>query len=363
MIRLSVRWKLTLMYAGTVALLLLIFIGADVVGLKRNLSAQALSQEMVTATWMRALWEHMLLAMGLIGVVFAFGYFFISRLLKPIREITRTARTITADDLSRRVSVRDQHDELGELAEVINGMISGLEGAFARMKGFSADVAHELSTPLTVLRGELELAMRKERSPESYRQTLRHALREVDHLSAIVSDLLFLAQADARNLPVATHTIAMDDVLIASYEDILPVAQAAGVGVELDEIDDVEVMGNRQLLKHMVSNLLGNAVKFTPREGTVRISLKRRGDDFALTIGDTGIGIPPEDIGHVFERFYRVDKSRSRRTDGVGLGLAIAREIAAVHNLHITLESRTGQGTVVSVMSAPRQNTMAHMQV
>ena len=355
MIRLSVRWKLTLMYAGTVAGLLLVFIGADVIGLKRNLEAQALSSEMVTATWIRALWEHMLLAMGLIGLVFVFGNFFITRLLKPIRDITRTTQTITADDLSRRVSVGDQHDELGELAAVINSMIAGLEGAFARMKGFSADVAHELSTPLTVLRGELELAMRKERSPESYRHTLTHALREVDHLSAIISDLLFLAQADARRLPVATGQIAMDDVLIASYEDILPVAQSAGVLIELDDVDDVQVMGSSQLLKHMVSNLLGNAVKFTPPGGTVRISLKRHDEAFALIIADTGIGIPSEDIGHVFERFYRVDKSRSHRTNGAGLGLAIAKEIADVHSLHIMLESEAGQGTVVKIMSKPHR--------
>jgi len=351
--RMSVHWKLTLLYVGTVSVLLAIFIGADVVGLKHNLmqqtSTHAISQEVMTATWLRAIWEHLLLAIGLIFIVFMFGSFFIRRLLKPISEMANTTEQITADDLSMRILVTDKQDEFGQLASVINGMISRLEDSFSRMKRFSADVAHELSTPLTVLRGEIEIALRRERSAESYKQSLTQLLREVDLLSTIVNDLLFLAQADAQSLTVPEYSINLDDAVMRAYETILPIAETLGINLKLNQLEETEISGDAQLLQRMIINLLSNAIKFSADGGLVEINLETINNKFILTIKDNGIGIPEEEQKHIFDRFYRVDKSRSKQTGGTGLGLAIVKEIAELHQFDIKIKSSLDKGTTVSV--------------
>ena len=337
---LSIRRKLTYWYVGTTSAVLLFFIGADIVGLRHKMTEEA---------WIEEIWEHFMLALGMVLMVSFVGSWVIRRAFSPVKRMARTARNISADDLSLRVDALGDQDEIGELARTFNEMISRLENSFQRIRRFSADVAHELGTPLSVLRGELELALRKERSAETYRDTLEHLLQEVGQLSSIVENLMFLSQVDSKNVPPLTSGVAFDDTVMRAYEEVLPFAQARGVRMDLERIDETSLHGNDLLLRRMVVNLLDNSVKFTPENGAVRVSLECDSGRFRLAISDTGIGIPEPDRAHLFDRFYRVEKSRSKRTGGTGLGLAIVKEIAALHGLDVEVESRLHEGTEVSV--------------
>ncbi len=351
----SIRWKLTLLYVITVAILLAVFIGADVIGLKRNLMQQAgehaISQQMMHDTWTRALWEHVSIGALLLVVVFVLGYLFIRRALKPVREITHTARQITAEDLSLRVDAHGDRNEIGQLADTLNDMIERLQTSFVRIKQFSADAAHELSTPLTILRGEVELALRKERSAESYHQTLTQLLGEIDQLSSIIDNLLLLSQIDNKRVTLPETNVALDDVIMKAYEETLPISQGKGIALELERIDTVSVQGHEHLLKRLVVNLLTNAVKFSSNNDRVAIRLTAADAGFELSIQDQGIGIPQKELPFVFDRFYRVEKSRTKRAGGCGLGLSIAKEIADLHGLKLSITSEVGKGTTVSLTS------------
>ncbi len=336
----SIRRKLTLWYIGTISALLIFFIGTDIVGLKGKMTHEA---------WVEEIWEHSLLALAMIVLVSIVGTWVIRRAFSPVKRMARTARKITADDLSLRVDSLGDRDEIGELAQTFNEMISRLENSFQRIRRFSADVAHELGTPLTVLRGELELALRKERSPETYRDTLEHLLQEVGQLSSIVENLMFLAQVDSKEVPALNPGMAFDDTVMRSYEDVMPFARSRDIQLDLERIDETMVTGNEPLLKRMVVNLLDNAVKFTPEGGKVKVSLRQGDGGFRLDIADNGIGIPEEDRNQLFDRFYRVEKSRSKRTGGTGLGLAIVKEIADLHGMTLEIESQVDHGTTLTV--------------
>lgn len=356
----SVRLKLTFLYVVTVALLLAIFIGADMIGLRRNLMQQvmehSLTEEAMHASWVRAITEHILLAAGLTLLVFIIGYGVIRRAFKPVREMARTAKTISAENLSLRVDAKGDKAELGELADTINEMISRLERSFSQTRRFSADAAHELFTPLAVLRGELEVALRRERSTEEYQQTLPRMLVQVNRITSIVEDLLLLSRADAGQLSPAAETSTLDDVVILAFEGLQPLAQERGIDLRLGRIDEVQVEGDAPTLRRMVDNLMGNALKYTEDGGEVAVRLEAAGDRYTLTISDTGVGIPEESLPHVFERFYRVDKSRTRAAGGVGLGLSIVREIAESLGIEIQLQSVAGEGTAVALKGRTTQN-------
>jgi heavy metal sensor kinase len=307
------------------------------------------------AAWRQALWEHALLALGLILLVSLVTYFAIRRAFWPVRQLINTARTITAEDLSRRVDASGDRYEIGELAATLNDVIARLEAAFEREKRFSGDVAHELNTPLTVLRGEIELALRKQRSAKGYQETLRHLLAEVDRLNEIVANLLFLSRADARDLPAQMDSVALDDVVLTAYEQLQPMARERSLRFELEEVAEVRVRGDAELLERLVANLLSNAIKFTPDKGEVAVALRTQDGHFTLTVVDDGPGIPDEDLARIFERFYRVDKSRSKRTGGAGLGLAIVKEIASAHGFDVQALNRPRAGAELRVVGATRR--------
>jgi signal transduction histidine kinase len=308
-------------------------------GAEEQVVLVALSVADRLATWRQALWEHVLLALGLVLLVSFFTYQVIKRALAPVRRLTAEVRTITAEDLGRRVDGSDDRYEIGELAATFNEVIGRLESAFDRMRRFTGDVAHELKTPLSVLRAELDLGLRSDRSAVDCQQSLQKLREVVDGITGIVDNLLFLAKTDAQGLPEPSEPVALDDVLLEVYEELLPLAQQAKLRCEITEMPETSVRGDRALLRRLVTNLVGNAIKFSRPAGQVLLSLRVEGREFVLTVADDGIGIPAADLPHVFDRFYRVDKSRSKRTGGVGLGLAIAHEIARAHGFVLTATS------------------------
>lgn len=233
-----------------------------------------------------------------------------------------------------------------------------VERTIEHMRRFMADAAHELRTPLTVLRSRAEVALQQPRGAHEYQDALRGIEREAQRLGGIVEDLLILARADAGERPIARERVYLDDLTLDAAGAARVVAQAKGISLELEEFDEALVEGDPTLLRQLVMILLDNAVKFTGRGGQVRVRVGAPSDRPTLVVEDTGVGIAPEQMPHVFERFYRGDPARSRGpdgggADGAGLGLSIAKWIAEAHHAEIALASEPGAGTRVSVRFAP----------
>ena len=231
-----------------------------------------------------------------------------------------------------------------------------VERTIEHMRRFMADAAHELRTPLTVLRSRAEVALQQPRLAGDYQEALLGIEREAKRLGSIVEDLLILARADAGERPIARERVYLDDLTLDAAGAARVVAQAKGVAVELEEFDEAPVQGDPTLLRQMVMILLDNAVKFTAQGGRVRVRVGSPADRPTLVVEDTGVGIAPEQLPHVFERFYRGDPARTRGNggapDGAGLGLSIAKWIADAHGAEIALASELGAGTRVSVRFA-----------
>jgi signal transduction histidine kinase len=228
------------------------------------------------------------------------------------------------------------------------------ERSMEQMRRFMADAAHELRTPLTVLRSRAEFAIRQPQDAASYLAELHGIGAESERLCRIVDDLLILARADAGERPIERQRVFLDDLTLDAADAARVVAQGKGVSMEIDAFEEAPVDGDPALLRQLVMILLDNAVKFTPTGGTVRVGVRGNGGHSAVTVEDSGIGIPPADMAHIFERFYRGDPARTRgngesETHGAGLGLSIARWIADEHGAEIALTSKVGHGTTVTV--------------
>jgi len=264
--------------------------------------------------------------------------------LRPVDEMTRTARRITAEDLQRRVEHRRSDDELDRLAETLNDMLARLELAFTQTRRFAADAAHELRTPLTVLKGGIEVALRAARSPDEYRLVLSSSLEEVERLIRLAEDLLLLSRSiagpEAPRLPVELEPLLLEVLEIGAR-----LGRAAGVSVRVDDSGPVTVPGDAVALRRAVLNLVENAVKYTAPGGKVELSLIEGGGVATIVVADTGIGIEPGDAERIFEPFVRLDAARGRETGGTGLGLAIARSIVVAHGGALTVESQPGAGS------------------
>jgi signal transduction histidine kinase len=276
------------------------------------------------------------------------GWLTARRALAPLETITQTALQITrADDLSRRIPMAEvPQDEVGRLAMAFNESLERLERLFNAQRRFLADVSHELRTPLTTIRANVDLVRRLGGADPV---SLGAIQSEAERMSRLVGDLLVLAQADAGTLPLAHDTVEMDTLLL----EVLSETQvlAGGVKLGLGELDQALVTGDRDRLKQILLNLVSNALKFTPEGGRVTMGLALVDEWVRITVSDTGVGIPPEELPRIFDRFYRVDKARSRALGGAGLGLSIAQRIAQLHGGRIEAASNglDGGGTTFSV--------------
>jgi len=272
------------------------------------------------------------------------GAFLARRALKPIDKISQTARQIEESDLSRRIEV-DTKDELGRLASILNQMIDRLERAFKRQQQFTSDASHELRAPLAVIQAESSLALQKDRNASDYRQSLETVSQETGHMTKIIDQLLTLARADAGKEQFSFDEVNLSELLGDLSSDVMVLCQDKGLEFQLNQIDGLVVRGDRSRLRRLFLNILNNSIRYTPGGGTINVSLRKEETMAVVSISDTGTGIPPEDIPHIFERFYRVDKARSRDEGGSGLGLAICQHIAEVHGGKIVVESQVGIGS------------------
>jgi heavy metal sensor kinase len=261
--------------------------------------------------------------------------------------MVQTADQITASRLDQRIEATNTDDELGRLARTLNGMIARLERSFEEIRRFTADAAHELRTPLTVLRTEAEVALRMPREPEQYRAILEDQLEELERLSRLAERLLFLCRGDAGLVPIARQPVDLREVVDKIAEHMRVVAAEKGVALQVDGVSTAALQADEDQLRRLLFNLVDNAIKFTPAEGTVTISIFHRDAQAQVVVEDSGTGIPSEHLPYVFQRFYRVDPAREEAMSGTGLGLAIARSIAEAHGGSITIESTVGVGTRV----------------
>ncbi len=274
----------------------------------------------------------------------------IGRALAPLSTMLETANQINrASDLSRRIPVEHTtEDEIGRLIQAFNQTLERLEQLFTTQQRFLADVSHELRTPLTVIKGNMDLMRRmKQIDPESFESIDA----EVNRLTRLVNSLLLLAQAESGYLRLNFENVELDTLLVEVYQELRLLAQNKKIQMELSEIEQVQVRGDRDRLKQVLLNLVSNAIQYTPSGGKVTLSLQCVGQQARLIVRDTGPGIPPEDLPHIFDRFYRAEKSRTRsgQISGFGLGLSIAKWIVDRHQGHIQVESRLGEGTAFIV--------------
>lgn len=291
-----------------------------------------------TRTLLRLLPVALLLS-GLVGL------FLTSRALLPVRRLREAADRIQAENLSQRLPVPGS-DEFSELAHTFNELLDRLERAFRQQARFTADASHELRTPLTVLRGNVSLALGRQRSPQEYRETLERVQHAAGQMSGLVEDLLLLARADAGQLLVDAQPVALGEVLAGAVAAV-PGREVGVAGLPTDA--PLTLRGNQGLLTTLFANLLRNADRHTPAGGSVSLQVQCRPGQVAVTVADTGQGIAPEHLPHVLERFYRVDDARSSDAGGTGLGLAICQSIAEAHGGSIEVASRPGRGTQVTV--------------
>lgn len=276
------------------------------------------------------------------------GWFIAGNILGPIDRVTKAAQKITrARDLGRRIQVPAMVDEVGQLAMTFNEMLSRIEELFRAQQRFVADVSHELRSPLTAVRGNLDLLKRgAAEDPTERSQALEAMDSETARMSRLVSDLLLLARQDA-GVPIAKQPIELDTLMLEVYRQAQLTAR--GVTLTLGAEDQAIIVGDRDRLKQVLLNLVDNAIKYTTPGGKVTLSLNKDETWVKIAVQDTGIGIASENIPNLFDRFYRVDKARSRDAGGTGLGLAIAKSVVDAHNGKITVESQLGKGTIFTV--------------
>jgi len=277
------------------------------------------------------------------------GMFLAGQTLKPVERIADIARGIGEGDLSRRIDI-EADDELGRLTTTLNGMIERLEGAFNKQRQFVADASHELRTPLAVLQAESTLALGKRRTQAEYKRSLELVAQEVTYMSEIIGKMLILARTDSGSEPISFQPVKIADLLVELSREAEALAQEKGLRFGLGQMEDLTVWGDRIRLRQLLLNILDNAVRYTPSGGSITGSLVRKNGTAVVSIEDTGIGIPAEQLPFIFDRFYRVDKARSSTEAGTGLGLSIAAAIAKAHGGGIEVESQVGKGTVFRIV-------------
>ncbi len=279
------------------------------------------------------------------------------RSLKPVTNITQTAKEIAdGADLKQRIPVAEAQDEIGVLAKTFNKMMDRLENSFSQIRQFSSDASHELRTPLTVLKGQSELGLSKLRTPTEYQEVLSSNLEEINFMSRILDDLFILSKSDENQIPMHWSEVDFKAVLEEICKNAEILADEKGVKIKIAYLDSVNLVGDPHMLRQMVWTLLHNGIKYSQPGGEIRVTLQNLKDSAYFTIQDTGIGIPENDLPKIFDRFYRVDKARSRVEGGSGLGLSICKHIVERHNGTIDVESKFGVGTKFKIHLPKEKN-------
>ncbi|NUM33117.1 MAG: hypothetical protein HUU50_01095 [Candidatus Brocadiae bacterium] len=279
------------------------------------------------------------------------GLYFASRLLLPFRLIADEASRISVENLNERLPYYIAEDEVGKLCLTLNGLFSRLHASFEALKRFTSDASHELKTPLTIMRGDIEVLLRKKRSPEEYEETLHYTIKEIDRMIRLSNGLLLLAKAEGKKAKIEKNPFSLTQIVeevleycLRSYKGEKQISVTANIN------KDISVLGNQDWIQQMIENLLVNALQYTPNLGCIEIVLSHTGKHAQFIISNTGPGIPKEHLPHIFERFYRIDQGRTRKQGGFGLGLSICKALTEAHQGKIHVTSIPGEKTTFSIL-------------
>jgi len=303
-----------------------------------------------------------ILAMGIpfaAGLAIAGGYFLAGRVLSPVGAMAQKAREITAESLAKRLPVDNAQDEFGQLATVFNDTLSRLQDAFERLRRFTADASHELRTPLTAMRSVGEVALQNKLDAVAYRDVIGSMLEEVDRLTRLVESLLILTRADSGRVKLAPEALDLGGLAGHVIDQLRVLADEKHQELTLRVPIRVHATGDAALIRHALMNLIHNAIKYTPNGGSINIEVNAKGGRAIIDVRDTGPGIPAAHRDHIFDRFYRVDASRSREEGGVGLGLAIARWAVEANGGRIELASDGTDGSLFRIILPAPAGTSA----
>ncbi len=286
------------------------------------------------------------------------GWFLANRAFRPVNQLISATHEITAESLHKRLTIGSVDDEINRLSITLNEMIERLEQSFHAQKQFTADASHELRTPLTILAGEIEVARQHDRTPDEYQRILQSNLEEIRRLQKIVNALLLLSRIESGKMKLGRNPVRIDELFISAIQKVNSSAKSQGITIDLQLEDgggenssEILVIADSASLQNVFLNLLDNAVRFSKPGSKVSCRLKVINDQVEITVEDRGEGISPEHIGHVFDRFYRVDHSSGNASkSGAGLGLAIAKTVVEAHGGTISIKSSPGQGTIVRVI-------------
>ncbi len=272
-------------------------------------------------------------------------YKMLQDILKPMNTMIKTAREISITDLDKRILYIDNGDEFAQLAKTFNKMLQRLQSSFNQVKRFSSDASHQLKTPLTAIRVQTDVALKTNRDTSEYKNVLKSINSEIIYLQNMINDLFLLTQMDDEIIQKNFKKIDLDTVLMNTIEEFVLIANKKGVNLDIKEIDHVSIKAENTLIAVLCSNLIDNAIKYTPKGKSILIELK----DNTLTVQDEGIGIEEKNFEIIFERFYRVHSGRFEGVKGYGLGLSMVKIIANLHNAKINIQSKIGLGTKIEV--------------
>jgi heavy metal sensor kinase len=270
-------------------------------------------------------------------VALLIGYLIIKNLLKPVKNVIDEVQSISVEELDKRIKNIDSDDEIEELIDTFNAMLTRIENSFSKIKQFSNDASHELKTPLTVIRGELELALRKERSVSEYQNIMQSLLEETKQLQELIDNLLFLSQENENNLQEKFEEVELEEVIFDLIIDYQKIAKEKDINIISKDINPTTINANKTLLSIMIGNIINNSIKYSHQSSIIEIELK----DNRLVIKDYGMGMDKKTLQSLFDRFYRDDNARTR--GGYGLGLSIVKKIVQIYGFHIKVESELSQ--------------------
>jgi len=305
--------------------------------------------------------QPMMLVLGIaLLLCAAVGYAIASRGVRPLTHITTAAKRIRSNTLDSRITLDGLPNELVTLGETFNAMLGRLEESFGRLSRFSADIAHELRTPVNNLRGEAEVALRQLRTADEYRGVLESLLEEAVRLSRMIDSLLFVARAEHPETEISREPLRIADELAVVKEFYDAPASEAGVSIVIDADRSLYAELDRTLWQRALSNLVANALDYTPRGGAITLRAQQCGSDVLIHVSDTGVGIPSDSLPRVFDRFYRADSARRGPAGRLGLGLALVKSIVTLHGGSVDVESEVGRGTTVT-LRVPRRTAISEL--
>lgn len=365
----SIILRLTLLYTFSIMLILLIVSSALYLTLKHDLKKNEQHFLYVNPKVEKSLQHYLrherqetledywqtLLITSFFGIISSalLGFLLASRSMKPVKNITQAMKKINVSKLELRLDTEENWpEEFINLANHFNAMLHRLENSFKHLLQFSADLAHELRTPINNLKGEAEICLMKSRSALEYQQVITSSLEEYERLSQIIKSLLFLARAEVPETQLTYQTIPVRKTILTIVDFYMPLAEEKSITFNCmgDEENQLFLSVNEALFQRVIHNLCSNALRYTLAGGSITINIHSSQKNIILDITDTGIGIAPEHLPHLFERFYRTDSARNKESGGSGLGLAIVKSIMELHHAEISIRSTFGKGTTVSLV-------------